>query len=69
MDDVEREALLLTLRALWLHAKHGGHVRVIEPAPRGRKGPDRAETRPVTLVVSEPARFDALRFELWRATR
>jgi hypothetical protein len=58
------EDLILDLRALATYVRRGGEVEWNEPDVRGKKGPDRAARRMVSVVIRSPARFDAIRWKL-----
>jgi len=59
--------VLFNLRALAALLKRRGIVTWQEAEPRGRKGPDRSRRRTVMLTIDDPAAFDHLRWQLYRA--
>ena len=63
-DEQSRQHAIDVLNDLAHYIRAGGRFELSDPAPRGRKGPDRSAQRFITFTVFEVRRFDAMGWEL-----
>ena len=63
-DERSRQHAIDVLNDLAHYIRAGGRFELHDPAPRGRKGPDRSAKRMITFTVVEVGPFDALGWQL-----
>ena len=63
-DEQSRQHAVDVLNDLAHYIRAGGRFELSDPAPRGRKGPNRSAKRMIVFTVLQVARLDAIGWQL-----